>query len=262
MGMTRQQLTLIAASILLLLGLYFGCDTKPKQQKQLEKSRALVAESTDISILLEEAKQTLNPAQFSEIEAQEQILQQATADTSRAQANKNLSGKWYAFGQAAIAGYYAQQAAELDNTDEAWAIAGTTYLICLQGASEEKTRAFCAGRAVQAFESAISLAPGNVSHRVNLALCYIENPAPGQAPMQGINMLKELNQQYPDEAIVPNQLGRLSIRTGQFDKAIEWLEKALKVDPENPNANCLMVQALEGAGRKAEAAGFAAKCPR
>lgn len=262
MGMTRQQLTLIAASILLLFGLYFGCDTKPKQQKQLEKSRALVSESTDISILLDEAKQTLKPAQLAEIERQEQALTQAASDTVRSQVNKELSGSWYRLGYPAAAGYYAQQAAELDQTDEAWSIAGTTYLLCLQGASEEKIRAFCANRAVQSFESAISIAPENISHRVNLALCYVENPPPGQPPMQGINMLRELNQQYPDNVIVLNQLARLAIRTGQYDKAIERLEKALKVEPENPNTNCLMAQALEGSGQPAKAAGYAAKCPQ
>jgi tetratricopeptide (TPR) repeat protein len=259
--MTKLQLTVVLSSVLLLLGLYFGCETKPKQQKLLEKSRALVSESTDISILLEEAKQTMRPAQIAPVEMQEQLIAQATDDSLRIEANKRLSGLWYELDQPAIAGYYAQQVAELSNSDESWSIAGTTYIICLQKASADKVRSFCAGRAVQAFENAISLAPDNIAHRINLALCYVENPPPGQPPMQGINMLRELNVKYPDNVLVLNQLARLAIRTGQYDKAIERLEKALKAEPDNPNANCLMAQALEGTGQTQKASAFAAKCP-
>ena len=51
--MTKVQFGVITFSALLFCFLYFGFDTKPKDRKQIEKSRALVAESTDILAIYE-----------------------------------------------------------------------------------------------------------------------------------------------------------------------------------------------------------------
>lgn len=259
--MTKLQLGVIASALLLFFVLYFGCDTKPKRQQQIEKSRALTAESTDVSLLLDEAKKKLSPVQVAELEVKERLIDDTSVDSSKVSVLKQLSGAWYELGFPDIAGYYAQNVAEVVNTDTAWSIAGTTFLLCMQQTEEAKVKSFCSGRAVQAFENAISLAPEEVRHRVNLALCYTEVP-PTDNPMRGITMLLELNREHPNSVVVLNQLARLAIKTGQFEKAVERLEHALSVEPDNTNANCLMAQALQGAGQAERAKAFAAKCPQ
>ncbi|MEL6867343.1 MAG: tetratricopeptide repeat protein, partial [Bacteroidota bacterium] len=136
---------------------------------------------------------------------------------------------------------------------------GTTYAIGVQRISDERIRKYCTGRAVQAFESAISLEPDNLSHRVNLALCYTEDP-PQDNPMKGILMLVDLNKQHPENVLVLSNLARLAMKTGQFDKAVERLQQALAVEPENVRVNCMLAQAFESAGKAAEAAPFQQKC--
>ncbi|MBL7794494.1 MAG: tetratricopeptide repeat protein [Saprospiraceae bacterium] len=260
--MTRLQLSIIASAIALFFVLYFGCETQPKKQQLLEKSRALAAERTDATTLIEEAFATLAPAERSAIETLAAQAEAAGNDTAQAPALfRQLSGEWYKAGFQAIAGYYAQLAAEAVNDDQSWSIAGTTYLLCFQQAPDEKSKSFCLPRAITAFENAISIAPENVTHRVNLALCYVESP-PQDNPMKGILMLRDLNDKYPDNTAVINQLARLAIKTGQYDRAIERLNEALRLNPDDANANCLMALALEETGKAEEAAKFDLKCPK
>ena len=49
--MAKLQMIVVASVTLFFLILYFGCDTKPKKIKALEKTRALNAESTSIQNL-------------------------------------------------------------------------------------------------------------------------------------------------------------------------------------------------------------------
>jgi len=257
--MTKLQWIVIGAAVALFFIIYFGCETTPKDISALEKSRALASESTDINTLLSEAKLELESIAANELLALEAQLEESLSDTAKVDAYKQLSSKWYELEQPAIAGYYAQQVAELESTEESWSIAGTTYTICIQRTETPKIRDFCTGRAITAFESAISLNPDKISHQVNLALAYTYNPPP-ENPMKGVLMLRELNQKAPDNVLVLNTLARLAIRTGQYERAIERLEHALSIEPNFTATACLLAQAYEGAGNSAKAQSFAQKC--
>ncbi|GJM31755.1 MAG: hypothetical protein DHS20C18_07560 [Saprospiraceae bacterium] len=257
--MTRLQLAVIGGVVLLFLVLYLGCDTKPVSQKQIEKTRALAVESTSVQVLQKEAQAEMSEDQISEIAAIDFRLQDPENDSTRIENLKLLSGKWYQFGYPAIAGYYAQEIAETEGIADSWSIAGTTYTLCIQQSKQKKVVDFCTARAINAFESAISLAPADMANRVNLALVYTENP-PADNPMKGILMLKDLNEEAPENVIVLNSLGRLAIKTGQYDRAIQRLEKALNSDPENISTVCLLASAYQGSGQMEKARVFEEKC--
>ena len=159
--MNTTQWVSVLGSIILVVVLYFGFDTKPKEQKELERSRSFVAESADVQVLIKDAKEELGAAKTSEILRLETELQTTLADSNKIAYNKYLSGEWYRLGKYAIAGYYAQEVAELEQNKESWSIAGTSYTIALQRSSEQKERDFSRERAVQAFENAISINPEN-----------------------------------------------------------------------------------------------------
>ena len=172
-----------------------------------------------------------------------------------------LSSKWYELGQPAIAGYYAEQLADLKKDETSWSIAGTTYWLGLKASSEDKVRQFCKAKALAAFEKAMSLNPSNVDHKINKALCFVEMPDEGN-PMQGILMLRELNQKHPDNVNVMVQLARLALKTNQLERAKERLQQALEREPGNNTANCLMVETLEALGDKENAAKYREICKK
>ncbi|MCB9284978.1 MAG: tetratricopeptide repeat protein [Lewinellaceae bacterium] len=245
--MTKLQIGVLTLAAGLFFLLYFTCDTKPPSQHAIEKSRAITIESTDISSLLAAAKSRLAAADLGDILTLESALKEAGDDSLRIEANKALSSRWYELGEAAVAGYYAEEVANLEESAPAWGIAGTTYMLCTQQAKADKDRQFCASRALNAFESAVSLDPEELSYRLNLALVYTDFP-PSDNPMKGILMLRELDTQNPDNPSVLFQLGRLAIRTGQWDRAIQRLDRVVELNPDNRNAWCLLEQANRETG--------------
>lgn len=257
--MNKAQILAVLTALVLFSGLYFGFDTKPDKQKVIEHSRALEGESTSFGTLVEEGLSRLSALQAESVTSLEKKVQEATDDGQRTQALKNLSGLWYQIGNLPVAGGFAEQAAAIENADSSWSVAGGTFFTGLITAKDDKIRQYCASHAVKAFESAASLAPEKVEHRVNLALVWAENPPPDN-PMKAVLMLRELESKHPDNASVYNALGRLAIKTGQWQRAVERLEKAWSLDKNNPNTPCLLAKAYEGAGDIAKSTEYAQRC--
>jgi uncharacterized protein HemY len=253
-----QYLALLVASAVFLV-LYLGFDTKAPAHKVVERSRSIQGESTDFEAMLDVAKANLETGQTETLQALEQRLQQAKSDTARASVLKDLSAWWYTQRNLPVAGGFAEQVAELENADTAWSVAGATFYLALSGTQDPTLRQYCGTHAVKAFESAISLNPERVEHRVNLALVYAENPPPDN-PMKAVLMLRELEQKHPENASVYNALGRLAIKTGQWDRAVSRLEKSWSLDKTNPITPCLLAKAYEGAGQADKANEFATVC--
>ncbi|MCS7037094.1 MAG: tetratricopeptide repeat protein [Saprospiraceae bacterium] len=257
--MSKPHYAVLAAAGLVFLVLYFGLPKTPPEWKMREQSRAIRGEQASAEQLVESAKARLTSEERAALVVLEQAVEAAPGEAERIERLKELSGWWYARGYRGVAGIVAEQVAEVAGTDSAWSIAGATYYQALQKETDARLRAYYAERSIRAFESAASLAPQHIEHRVNIALVYAENP-PADNPMKAVQLLRELEQKYPQNASVYNALGRLALKTGQWERAIERLEKALELDPENPNTPCLLLKAYENAGQPDKAAALADKC--
>lgn len=260
MALGKSQSILIAAAIALFCLIYFGMSTIPKEQKATELSRAANIEATGIQNIVVSAKKSLSKDQLNIIEAMQTDYNNSEDDSEKVEKAKSLASKWYEFGSPIVSGYFAESIAKIENTKDSWSIAGTTYSIGIENAKEEKELKFAKGRAIKAFENAISLADNNIDDKINLALIYVNHPDRG--PMQGIQMLLKLNENNPENVQVMNQLARLAIRTNQTDKAIQRLEKALSLEPENNNSICLIAQAYAQAGNDVLAKEFQDRCKK
>ncbi len=233
--------------------------TKPAKIAEAEKKRSLSFSRLDPDSRIAQERERLEGQLRTQLQALE-LEAQSDDDSLALEATKRLSGFWFDAGKPWISGYYARKVAEKEGTEEAWSIAGTTFLLCLQGKElEESIRGYCFDEAVAAFEAALSLNPKNLDNRINLSLVYVESP-PEDNPMKGIRMLLDLSREYPESAAVLNQLGRLALQTGQIDKALERLEAALQLEPQNPKTLCLLARAYQQAGDTVRAARFEAAC--
>lgn len=249
----------IAVAALLFCIIYFGFSlTDKKKKSQLDKERVLVSEVTGPENLLKEAKAGISSDTLSLIGSVEHLTE--GKDTIAIIDNlKRLSGIYYSQKRYGLAGYYAQSVAGLEKTAQAWSIAGTTFATGVKLLPEGTEKEFCTGRAIKAFEHAISLQPDVTAHRMNLASVYADVP-PKDNPMKGIQMLLEMNKNEPENIAVMNLLGQLAIKTGQFDKAITRLEKSYQLDPKNSQTPCLLSMAYEGAGQHEKAQIVAKNC--
>lgn len=260
MKLNRNQSILIGGMIALFCLIYFGLNTKPKTQRELEKSRSANIEATGIQNIVMESKKTLSKDELNVIEAMQTEYQNASSESEKVEKAKNLASRWYEFGAPIVSGYYAEEIAKIENTKEAWSITGTTYSIGIKNSKEEKNLQFAKGRAVKAFETAITMSEDNILDKINLALIYVDFP--DESPMQGIQMLLKLNENYPDNVQVMNQLARLAIRTNQIEKAVQRLQKALSIEPDNNTSICLIAQAYEISGQASLAKEFQNKCKK
>ncbi len=256
--MTRLQLIIIG-SALALFGVLSTCKTQAPAQAKAERTRNIEGPTVDISELANNASMGLTAAAKTEIDAAAAAVAATKSDTEKAAALKKLSSLWYKAGKIDVAGNYAFEVAKLEKTATAWEIAGANLSLAVRNSTDDAVRMQCTKQAATAFENAISLEPQEVKHKVNLAVIYTDNP-PQDNPMKGILMLRELDTQYPNNVGVLSQLGRLAIKTGQWEKAITRLEAAQKVDPANNRVTCLLVEAYKGAGQTDKAKALEGKC--
>lgn len=235
--MTKLQIIVVSLWAFLTLALYFGFETKSLEQIEDLEVRALTGTKVDVNPIVTSAKESLADGDLREIQILEGGVESSEGD-QKVDFLKQLSGKWYKLRRYLIAGHYAEQIAELEPSGEAWSIAGTTYIQGINS-SDDLIKNGCFQGAVTALENAISLEPENVNHRVNLALAYTENP-PQDNPMKGIQILLNLNQKHPENVVVLTTLGRLAMKTGQFDRAAERLQNAIDLEPNHQPAVCLL----------------------
>lgn len=256
----REQTFYILGAILLLAGLYWGFDTLPSSQKALEKSRALSGQVFDLNSLRSDAKKDLKKEELEYVEALESQVQYAGQDSVKIELLKQLSGNWFKLGRPILAGIYAKEIAEKDQTAQSWSITGTTFAAALRQVEiGDKVRDLARDQAVDAFEHAISLEPAEVEHRVNQALCYTEAPDDAQ-PMKGIQMLATLATQYPESSLPPYHLARLAVQTGQNERAEERIEQALKLAPKDARIACLAIDIYNAANKPDKASKLTDLC--
>ena len=265
--MGKPQLIAIASAVALFLALFFGCPTQSKEQVKAENSRQIIAmkgdKAVDVNNIMQAAVQSISPQQRETIAKIEEQLQKVVDEPSKKAESiaclKKIAGAWHDANHDEVAALYALQIAEEENTESAWEIAGGNFYIALQAAKTPEMQDFLGENAIKAFESAMSLNPKNLAHKVNLAVCYAEHP-PKENPMKGTLMLLDMVKESPDNPMVNLQLGRLGIKTGQFEKAIKRLEVVLKANPDDVRANCFIAQAYEGMGDTQNALKFGEKC--
>lgn len=257
--MSKIQWIYVAVTAILILGSYFGFETKPPEQKLVEKSRANSFESIDIGKLVRDQKGTLSENDQQYFSSLEALAAATPDDSSQIRIYEQLAGEWYRRGNKVISGHFAEKIANLDNTASRWSITGTTFGAALKSDLEPNTEDYAFDHAVSAFENAVSLDPENLDHRVNLAIMYAEHPIE-ENPMKGIMMMLELNRQNPESVDILYHLARFGMQTGQYEKAIGRIEKALTIDPDNQKVICLAAKAYRAVNNNEKFAAMNAAC--
>ena len=82
----------------------------------------------------------------------------------------------------------------------------------------------------------------SVSEKITAALNIIQG---GGAPMEGIQLLLDVLKEDPTNVEALFYLGDFSLKTGQFEKAIDRFETLVKVQPQNSKFWFLLAQAYE-----------------
>ncbi|QQR96785.1 MAG: tetratricopeptide repeat protein [Sphingobacteriales bacterium] len=135
--------------------------------------------------------------------------------------------------QANLYAYYQYKQAQIKNTPAAYENAGYALMSAYKINRDSNISNNIITFALQSFKKVLDFEPDNVDAKIQMAEIYVQD---GQEPMKGIEILKGIVEKNPENLVALTTLGRLSLQSGQYDKAKERLEKVLQLDPQNTEA--------------------------
>ena len=155
-----------------------------------------------------------------------------------------------------ISAYYLSEAAKLDKSEKNLTFAAQLILNNLRAEQDEAKLKWKTATAVALFEKAIELNPENDDLKVGLGSCYIFGKGRAGGPeetMKGIQQLLSVVRKDSNNMKAHMMLGVGGFVSGQYDKAIERLQKVIKAQPDNIEAVAFLADAYAAKGDKAEA---------
>ncbi|QJW91406.1 tetratricopeptide repeat protein [Spirosoma taeanense] len=99
------------------------------------------------------------------------------------------------------------------------------------------------------YQKALDKNPNLLAAKANMAMTYVNT----DTPMQGIMLLREVLKQEPTNELALFNLGLLSMRSNQYERAIERFQQILVNNPTSRKAQFYLGISLAEAGHKAEA---------
>lgn len=232
--MQKGQLVLGVGTIVLALILFFGGKTVLKKEKNAEMTHTTVE---SISFEDYEAQQIkkLMPSEVEQVNLLKSSLKslQETDTTARKKILHQLSDFWKNLDNRAIGAYYHYQQAEVEGSKHALEDAGDILVNVYKSGADSIISNNLITFALRSYNEAVQKDSNDIGLKLKLADVYVQGSS---EPMKGISMLKELEQKHPDNIQLQIALGRLSIQSGQLDKAKERFKKVLQLEPQNTEA--------------------------
>lgn len=161
----------------------------------------------------------------------------------------SLASLYQAAGRPDSAALWYEQAARVLNDPAILLKAADAYSEASAFATDASKAGDLAARAQQMYEGLLKNDPQNADLTVKLALTYMVT----SAPMKGVGLLREVLAKDPEHEQALLNMGMLSLRSGQFAKAVDWLERLTKAHPANLEGQLLLGRALAGTGEKEKA---------
>jgi tetratricopeptide (TPR) repeat protein len=257
----KKQIILASTALLFVIGFFvFGRTTPTKKPVTIAKADAdghNHSDVFDIAHFIADSKQKLTPVQNIAVGKLENSVTRGDVLSQQIDANNKLAAFWkdsvrlfepYA--------YYLSQAAKLDNSEKNLTFAAQLILTNLRFEQDEAKLAWQSALAVELFERAIEKNPANDDLKIGLGSCYIygKGRASGsEETMKGIQQLLAVVKKDSNNMKAQMILGFGGLVSGQYDKAVERLNKVVKAQPNNMEAIEYLANAYSATSNKTEA---------
>ncbi len=147
------------------------------------------------------------------------------------------------------AAYYAAILSTDQPTEANILQAGDQYFEAYTFAVDEQKAARLGQKTRDLYQKALDKNPNLLSAKANMAMTYVNT----ENPMQGIMLLRDVLQQDPTNELALFNMGLLSMRSNQFERAIGRFRQIIVVNPTSRKAKFYLGISLAEAGQKAEA---------
>ena len=251
----KQLIISIAALALVILLFKFGSTVAPKTKVQAPVVNQVP--TFDILQFIDAEEKHLTPSQIISLGKLENSVTRGDVSNQLITANTQLANFWKDSARSFEPYvYYLSEAAKLDKSEKNLTFAAQLILENLRAEQDEAKLNWKTAQAIALFEKAIELNPNNDDLKVGLGSCYILGKGRVGGPeetMKGIQQLLSVVRKDSNNMKAQMMLGVGGLVSGQYDKALERLQKVVKAQPDNLEAVSYLAEAYIATGNNAEA---------
>lgn len=145
-----------------------------------------------------------------------------------------------------FAAYFVEQIAERSQTSLAYSKAGDRYYYAVRFTKDENEIPALYQSAMRCYQKAVDKDAKNVDAKIQLAACIVEE---GKDPMKGIALLRDVEKTDSNNVKLQLTFAFFSVKSQQWDKAINRFNKVLEIDPLYIEAYLHLADAYEQQGQ-------------
>lgn len=236
---STQQWLLVAAALVLGTALYMA-PKKVLDVVSAKKDNTHVG--FDFNSYLSQMSASLKGDAATEIE-------KLTKENSESSLNQ-LAQQWDGQQQPLLAAHYYEASANKSNVEKSWLNAAYRYFDAFRVSADSNMQHYSIDHAIACYEKVLKLNPGNLNAKTDLGICYAEGT---NNPMQGISLLREVIAVDSLHENAQFNLGILSVKSGQYEKAIDRFNKVLQINPDRKEMYYMIGRAYMMSGDKEKA---------
>ena len=246
-----KQIFAIAAVTVLVVALY-SLDikglVKPKGDRGLASSNQQATANVNGSTVSVNAKQMLNANLASQITKLEDELKLVN-NADRLNLLKSLAQKWDDVNQPAPAAFLLEEIALAEKSYDNWLLAGNHFADAYTNYKDSTVIPTLVAKAINAYSKALEINTESLDAKCGLGVAYVTE---GKNPMQGIQLLLGVVKTDPKNLNANMNLGLFSMKSGQFDKAVNRFKTVIEVK-QSPEAYFYLGTTYENLGAKQDA---------
>ena len=243
---------LIVCTLLLSAVLYFApSQINPEGNKAAPASVVGETDSTgfDADALLASAESALDSTAKTALDRLKKELKEGGNDADTA-IMRNIGLLWDQSGIAAASAIWFERRAIAAPAEQTYLEAAYRYFDAFRMAGDTSLRSQLVAKAIGSYAKVLEFNPENLNAKTDLGACYADGTS---EPMKGIMMLREVVEKDPNHEMAQYNLGMLSVKSGQLDKAIERFNKVLTINPERHEVHYYLGQVFLQKGDTADA---------
>lgn len=254
--MLNKKQIIVIGSVTLLMGLMLMLDiqglVKPEEGQGNETVATTPSASNTKAISLEEVSKTalegLNANLKSQISNLEAQLKSAS-DDEKLELYKKLAQQWDDVNLTTPSSLYYELIANEEPNFDTWLKAGDKFTDAYQQSMDTLIQPALVEKAISSYKNADKLKPNTLSVKTGLGIAYVSGTP---NPMQGITLLLDVVKQEPKNLKANLNLGLFSMKSGQFDKAVERFKTVIEIAP-SAEAWFYLASSYESMDRNADA---------
>ena len=239
------RIVLIAGALALTIVLYLLPKTplKPKEESAAEP---VLASGFSFEKYVTDAKTSLEWNASGKLDVWEGLLK----NDQKPELYDSIAAVWDSTGKPGIAASVFDRKAAITQTEKDWLQAAYRYFDAFKAARDSAEVVYFTSAAIRCYSKVLEINPSNLDAKMDLGVVYAEGTA---EPMKGIMMLREVVTEDPEHENAQMNLGFLSMKSGQFDKARERFQKVLEINPSRVDMYVYIGESFVRTGDKKEA---------